>query len=271
MKTILITGASSGIGKATTKYFSENGWRVIATIRDKNKTRENFGFNENVEIFGGVDTTKIKTIKDVKNKIIKKFKYVDVVLNNAGFGIIGSIESCNDNEIRSIFEVNVFGYLNIIKEFLPIMRKRNSGTIINITSIGGRITFPFFGYYNATKHSIDSISEALWYELEDTNIKVKVIEPGFTNTSFATKGMKKGSIKIPFYDKKIDKLENKMKKGTNNKEGTSPELIAKLIFKAANDKSTKLRYHKGSLSGPLLFFNKYLPEKIFMNLLKRGF
>lgn len=270
MKTIFITGATSGIGKETAKYFSENNWKVIGTSRKKISAKE-LGFNENVTIYSDVDITSLKSIKVAREKAQKEFGFVDVVLNNAGFGMIGAIETCDEKEIRAQFETNVFGHVNVIKEFLPVMRENNKGHIINITSIGGKIAFPYFGYYNATKYSMEAISEALWYELKDTNIKVKVVEPGFTRTGFATTGMKEGSVNIPFYKEPIKKLRDRMVGNTKSGNGSDPIEVSKVIFKAANDDNKKLRYNAGSLSGTLLFAKKYFPDFAFMNLIKRQF
>lgn len=269
MNTVFITGASSGIGKASATYFSEKGWQVVATVREKDQTRETLGFNERVLVVPGVDITKPQTVKKAVNAGIKEFSGIDALINNAGFGLIGAVETCSDEQIRAQFEVNTFGHITVLKALLPHFREQNSGCILNITSIGGRITFPFFGYYNASKYAMEAVSEALWYELSETGIRVKVFEPGFTRTGFATKGMQLGSRNLSFYNKAIKKLKERLESGTQQGGGSDPADIAEEIFKAVNDDSRQLRYHSGSLSGPLLFARKYFPDTMFMNLIKR--
>ncbi len=262
MKTILITGANSGIGKECVKLFAKNNYQVIATVRNVKKAKD-LDFPQNVDI-QELDVTNFAQAKKVKNYILKKYKRLDILLNNAGFGIIGAVETYSQEDLEKQFKTNLFAPIELIKLFLPEMRHDNQGTIINITSIGGRITFPYFGAYNASKHSLDVFSEALHMELKRTNIKVKIIEPGFTQTNFAKSSMKKSSLPIDFYEETQYELEETMKNGTS---GSDPKEIAQAIYDASQDESKKLRYSAGNLAKPLLALRKFLPQSIFEKLI----
>lgn len=261
MKTILITGSSSGIGKECVELFAKNNYQVIATMRNTKKAKE-FNWPKNVDV-QELDTTNYAQIKKIKNYILKEYKRLDILLNNAGYGIIGAVETYSQQDIENQFKTNVFAPIEIIKAFLPEMRHDNQGTIINVTSIGGRITFPYFGAYNASKHALDVFSQALHMELQRTNIKVKVIEPGFTQTNFATSSMKTSELPIEFYEEGQQELEQAMRQGDS---GTHPKEIAQLIYEASQDTSNQLRYAGGNLAKPLLYMKKILPHSIFEKL-----
>ncbi|MBS3158856.1 SDR family oxidoreductase [Candidatus Woesearchaeota archaeon] len=265
MKTILITGASSGIGKSTVELFAKKAWNVVATMRDPSKAKE-FNWPENVLVLK-LDVTNKKEILNARKKAEEKFGNIDVLVNNAGYALIGAIETCSEKQIRDQFETNFFGAVNVIKEFLPRMRERNSGTLINISSIAGKAVFPHYGYYCATKCSIEAVSEALWYNLIHTSVRVKIIEPGTIQTQFYAKGMEIGEIKIPFYEKTADKQLT----GIKTEGRTDPKVIAELIYKAATDNSRKLRYHAGQFSTSLLLLRKILPDSAFMWLVRKKF
>ena len=262
MKTILITGASSGIGKACVELFAKHNYQIIATMRNTKKAKE-FKWPKNVDV-QELDITNYAQVKKVKNYILKEYKRLDILLNNAGYGIIGAVETYSQQDLEGQFKTNVFAPVEIIKSFLPEMRKDNQGTIINVTSIGGRISFPYFGAYNASKHALDVFSQALHMELKRTNIKIKVIEPGFTQTNFASSGMKTSELPIDFYEDGQQELEQAMKQG---EDGTPPEEIAQLIYDASQDDSNQLRYAGGNLAKPLLIMKKFLPQSVFEKLI----
>jgi short-subunit dehydrogenase len=147
------------------------------------------------------------------------------------------------------------------------MRERDQGVIVNVTSIGGRMTFPFYGYYSATKYALEAVSEGLWHDLYPSQVRVKVIEPGFTQTAFAETGLVMGEIDLPFYRERIRRLTERLKQGGT---GTPPEVIADLIVRAAEDPGRRLRYHAGLYAGPLLALRRLLPDTWFMRLLRRN-
>ena len=191
MKTVLITGASTGIGKATAIYFAEKGWNVVATMRNINSL-DLCNYPNIIKLKLYVNDN--KSISDAINSSIETFGKVDVIINNAGYAAAGAFECASQEQIKKQFDVNVFGLMNVTRAILPHFRKNNSGTIINLASVAGHAGFPTFTLYNSTKFAVEGFSEALQYELRQFNIKVKIVEPG--------------PIKTDFYDRSMDKIEN---------------------------------------------------------------
>jgi len=261
MKTVLITGSSSGIGKATVELFSSKGWNVVATMRHPENVK-NFHWPKNVKILE-LDVTKPKTIHQARISAEKLFGGVDVLINNAGYGLFGALETCSEKQILDQFDTNVFGVVAVLKEFLPSMRKRNEGTIVNVTSIVGKVTLPYMGYYCATKYALESLSEALWHEISSTNIRVKIVEPGTTETNFV-KGKIVGDVPLSFYEKEMKEIRNE-----TSWKGSSQESIAQIIYQASTDTSKKLRYPAGKFVGSFLLLKKILPEFLYLKLIKR--
>ncbi|RAJ32170.1 SDR family oxidoreductase [Pedobacter cryoconitis] len=241
MKTILITGTSSGIGKATAKKFAAEGWNVIATMRSPEKEEE-------LSAIKNIFLTKL----DVQNKEsiaaaisagIEKFGSIDAIVNNAGFGVLGAFEKSTTEQILQQFSVNVFGVMDVIKAILPHFRARQAGLIINITSQGGRVTFPTCSLYHSTKFAIEGFSESLAYELLSQNISVKIIEPGSTESNFFSAVSMSANDSITAYEE-FDKiaLENWAKNDTMS--STTAD-IAQVIYEAACDNKDQLRYMAG--------------------------
>lgn len=265
MPTVLITGTSSGIGKATVERFAAAGWQVVATMRQPADAAD-FDWPDDV-LVERLDLNDANSILLAKTAAEARFGLVDVVVNNAGYGLTGAIETCSEAQVRAFFETNLFGTLRVIRTFLPQMRERDAGMLINVSSIGGRMTFPFYGYYNAGKHALESLSEAIWLELHDTGVRVKLIEPGFTQTDFATGGLQQGEHEIPFYAERIERLTQRLQQGQS---GSPPTAIAEAIFRAANDPSSRLRYSAGKYAWLLLTLRRWLPDRVFMNLIRRA-
>lgn len=255
MPTILVTGASSGIGKATVELFAKKDWTVIATMRDPNAAKS-FGWTPNIMVVP-LDVTNQKTIETARRSVEKQFDSLDVLLNNAGYGLMGSIESCTEKQMMDQFDTNVFGLVRVTKEFLPLLKKSKQASIINISSIVGKMTMPYMGYYAASKHAVVALSEGLWYDLYHTNVRVKVIEPGATNTKFVER-------------KTIGETHNSedIRKKISWK-GSPPTTIAKVIWKAANDRSHRLRYHAGQFSTSSLAARAILPDRLFMEMMRQ--
>jgi NADP-dependent 3-hydroxy acid dehydrogenase YdfG len=182
-KTILITGASSGIGKATGKLFHEKGWNVVATMRTPEKETELTQL-DNV-LVTRLDVLDEASIQSAIEAAISRFGKIDALLNNAGYGAYGPLEAFPMNKIRRQFETNVIGLLAVTKAVLPHMRAQKSGVVANVSSIGGKIAFPLGTLYHGTKFAVEGLSEALQYELGANGINVKIIEPGMIQTDFA--------------------------------------------------------------------------------------
>ncbi|MEO0836542.1 MAG: SDR family oxidoreductase, partial [Cyanobacteria bacterium J06642_3] len=184
-KTILITGASSGIGKATAQLFQAKGWHVVATMRNPEKETE-LTTLENV-LVTKLDVLDAESINKSVQLGIEKFGKIDVLLNNAGYGAFGVLEATPTENIQRQFGVNVLGLLDVTKAILPHFRKNKAGILINVSSVGGKMTFPLGSLYHGTKFAVEGISEALSFELEAIGCKVKIIEPGAIKTDFASR------------------------------------------------------------------------------------
>lgn len=266
-RTVLITGASSGIGKATVEKFAREQWNVAATSRSIDA--ELFKPWPNVRSYK-LDVTDTESIANTFNQIVKDFGEVDAVVNNAGYAVDGVFESITDAQIKKQFETNVFGLMNITRQAIKIMRPQQKGVIIQVASMGGRLTFPLYSVYHSSKWAVEGFSESLHYELRQFGIKIKIIEPGVIKTAFYGR-----SRVFAKPDKKLgyDDFSNKVEKVALNagSKGESPDKVADKIFYAANSNSYKLRYVVGS-PAPLLFaLRKFLPDSIFMAIVRLSY
>ena len=262
-KTILITGSSSGIGKATAIYFAEQGWNVIATMRTPEKAGD-WAQHRNITLTR-LDVLDFDSIKEAINETINKFGKIDAVVNNAGYGLVGPFEASTDEQIRRQFDTNVFGLMNVCREILPHFRAQCDGTIINVASMGGRLTFPLYSLYHGTKWAVEGFSEALQFELQPLNIRVKIIEPGAIKTDFYDRSMDVMSKPgLTAYDSFVNKAMPNMNKFGEIAPG--PEKVAAVIFKAATDGSGKLRYQVNS--APLLALRRLLPLSLFQRIVR---
>lgn len=264
-KTILITGASTGIGRATAEYFSAKGWNVAATMRTPSKENSLQSLS-GVKLYA-LDVTDVHSIEKAFESTINDFGGIDVVVNNAGYGAIGIFEKSTPEQIQKQFDTNVFGAMNVIRAILPYFRGKKSGTVINVTSMGGLITFPIYSVYHGTKWALEGFSESLQYELRPFNVKIKCVEPGAIKTDFYTRSQdlfnKEGFDVYDDYEK--TSLYNTQKAG---EDAPGPEVVAKEIFRAANDNSFKLRYPVGSQAPALLFLRRILPNSWFFAIVR---
>lgn len=238
-KTILITGSSSGIGKATAIFFAEQGWNVIATMRKPEEETE-LTTLQNVWV-AALDVLDPKSIEKTVNEGIERFGKIDVLVNNAGYGAYGPLEVFERENIIRQFNTNVIGLLDVTKAVLPHFRKNRDGVIINVSSVGGRLTFPFGALYHGTKFAVEGISESLSFELAAFGVKVKIVEPGATATDFAGRSFDfKNDESIEEYQGLIAKLMKMMEDLSGNSSAAS--VVAEKIYEAATDGSDKLRY-----------------------------
>ncbi|MBN1799822.1 MAG: SDR family oxidoreductase [Spirochaetales bacterium] len=256
MKTIFITGASSGMGKAVATYAQKRGWQVAATMRSPQREKE-LAVLDNVKCFK-LDVTKPESIKKAFDLAVKAFGKIDVVLNNAGYSLIGPFETTTVDDIKRQYDTNVFGLMNVVREILPHLRKNKGGTIINVASIGGRIGFPLYSLYNGSKFAVEGFSESLQHELRPLGIRVKIIEPGVIKTDFYGRSMahthKTG---IADYDPYVQRTHQKMMAMGEN--GITPEKAAKKIYKAVKSKSWRMRYSIGADAKAILFIRRMFP------------
>ena len=265
-KTVLITGASSGIGKSTAMYFSKKGWNVIATMRSPEKEME-LNRIQNIDCVH-LDVTDSDSIKNAIETSLNKYKKIDVIVNNAGYGLTGPFELLTKDQIHKQFETNVFGLMEVTKQLLPHFRKEKMGTIVNISSVGGRLTFPLYSLYHGSKWAVEGFSESLQFELAPFNIKVKLVEPGPIQTDFYDRSADKPQVEDKgVYTTMINSTMNKINKAGLT--GLPPEAVAKVIYKAANSKTNKLRYGVGLSIQIALFLRKILPDIIFLPIIRQ--
>ena len=199
-KTILITGVSSGLGKALAEEALQQDWRVIGSVR-KEEARTAFESIKPGRAFGRLlDVRETGRMPELAAEIEENIGPIDVLVNNAGYGLSSTIEEAPLDEIREQFEVNVFACIALLQAVLPYMRKRHSGRILNITSMGGLLTFPGVGIYNATKFAMEGITEALSQEVKDFGIMVTAIEPGLFKTDWSGRSLRNGPETIRDYD-----------------------------------------------------------------------
>ena len=236
-KTIFITGASTGLGKATAKLFQSKGWNVIATMRQPEKDTE-LSQLKNVTLLP-LDVTNTAQIDSTVKQALS-LGDIDVVFNNAGYGLIGPLESTTDRQIVRQLETNVLGTIRVTQAFIPWFRKRKAGLFISTTSIGGLITFPLSSIYHATKWALEGWSESLAFELGKFGIGVKTVSPGGIKTDFISRSLDTSSHEA--YTALVEKLYS----GFSEHNFTPAEDIAQVVYEAATDEKDKLRYVAGA-------------------------
>lgn len=242
-QTILITGASSGIGKDAVKYFQLKGWNVIATMRNPEKETELTRL-QNVFVTK-LDVLDLDSIHQAIDKGIQKFGGIDVLLNNAGYGAYGPLESFPRENILRQFNTNVIGLLDVTRAILPHFRENRKGIIMNVSSMGGKMTFPLGSLYHGTKFAVEGISESLRYEVEEFGCRVKIIEPGAIATDFAGRSFDfNNDEKMTAYQNIVSKIMTTFPKMIKSASPTS--IVTKVIYEAATDGSKKLRYMAGN-------------------------
>jgi NAD(P)-dependent dehydrogenase (short-subunit alcohol dehydrogenase family) len=266
MKTVLITGSSTGIGKTIAAYFQAMGWNVAATMRSPEKETELTEL-ENLKCIR-LDVTDEASVRSAIDETIEAFGGIDVIVNNAGFGTIGPFEAATKEQIERQFDTNVFGIMNVTRAILPYFREKRSGVIINIASAGGRMTWPLYTLYHGTKWAVEGFSESLQFELRPFNIRIKIIEPGAIKSDFWGRSQevltKKG---LSVYEEYVNTVvPNLQKSGANAPE---PEVVAEVVYKAANDKSWRLRYQPQAGTSFTLFLRSMLPARWFNAVVRR--
>ena len=267
-KTILITGASSGIGKETTRLFHDKGWNVIATMRSPEKETE-LAQLDNV-LVTRLDVTDSSSIDAAVAKGLERFGSIDVLLNNAGYGAYGPLELFPMEKIERQFDTNVIGLLAVTKAVIPHMRAQDSGTIVNISSIGGQMTFPLGTLYHGTKFAVEGLSESLHFELEPLGIKVKIVEPGMIATDFGGRSFDfVNDESVEDYQAVVQKLMATWTGG--DMQASEPVVVSEVIWDAVTDGSDTLRYRAGADAVQLLDNRKALDDAAFIGGLKAQF
>jgi NAD(P)-dependent dehydrogenase (short-subunit alcohol dehydrogenase family) len=239
-KVWLITGCSTGFGRELSKAVIANGDKVAVTARKIQDVNDIVEGHEENAISITLDVTKQSDIDAAVNLTIEKFGKIDVLVNNAGIGYFGAIEESEEEEVRRMFDINVFGLGNMTKAVLPIMRNQKSGHIVNISSIGGLRSFPAVGYYNATKYAVDGLSEALAKEVVHLGIKVTIICPSGFRTDWAGRSAENSNIVIEDYATTAGKNKSDIRGYSGNQPG-DPARAALAIIKAVESENPPLR------------------------------
>ena len=266
-KVILITGASSGIGLVTAVYLANKNYKVYGTARRLNEMTPIINAGGNAL---KLDVTKEEDIINGVNYVIEKEGRIDVLWNNAGFGLWGAVEDISIERAKNQFDVNLFGLARITQEVLPFMRERKEGIIINTSSVGGRIYTPLGAWYHSTKHALEGLSDCLAYELKKFGIKVCLLQPGMIVTEFndvMLENLQKNSKNSP-YSKLNKAMINGIKKNIKNPIGSHPIVVAKCVEKIIVSKRPKKRYLVGYGARSMLFIRNWFGDRFFEFILK---
>lgn len=263
-KVVLITGASSGIGLHTAKLFQSKDWKVAATMRTPENATD-LQTIVDVECFR-LDVTDVDSIKSAISATLEKFGRIDAVVNNAGFAVVGPFEAATQEQIELQMQTNVYGVMNVCREILPYFREQKRGIIVNVASMGGRMTFPLYSLYHASKWALEGFSEGLQYEIKDFGIKIKIIEPGPIKTDFYKRSQsltkKEG---LTEYDNFVARaLPYLQKAGETAPDGS---IVAEVIYTAVTDDSWKMRYPVNSRL--VLTARRLLPDSLFLPIIRK--
>jgi NAD(P)-dependent dehydrogenase (short-subunit alcohol dehydrogenase family) len=263
--TVLITGTSSGLGRATAKLFHARGWNVVATMRTPSLETELTQLDR--MLVTHLDVQDTASIQAAVAAGLARFGRLDALVNNAGYGAYGPLEVTPLEKIRRQFDVNVVGLLSTTQALLPHFRAQRSGTIVNISSVGGRLAFPLGTLYHGTKFAVEGLSESLHYELAPLGIRVKIVEPGGINTDFGGRSLDfSNDPALPEYQALVQAVVGAL--GPMMADGSSAEKIAEAVYAATTDDTDQLRYEAGADAGPLLAARRAADDATFFAGLK---
>ena len=255
----LVTGASSGIGLVTAQALAQAGYRVFGT------SRKPVPSSSGVTMLVG-DVTDEASVKSLVQEIVKQVGRIDLVVNNAGIGLLGGAEESSIAQAQRLFDVNVFGVARVVNAVLPVMRTQKSGRIINMSSILGLIPSPYNAFYASTKHAIEGYSESLDHEVRQFGIRVVLVEPGVTRTAFE-ENLTRADQPMPTYAQARARSEDLMRKWIEA--GDAPQVVADAVVKAATAAKPKLRYSAGKQSSQVRSLRRYLPEFVVDKILRK--
>lgn len=261
----LVTGGTSGIGRAICNQLSKSG----ITVYGAGRSVENGGTLDNYSTVK-IDVTKDKSVKEGVQYILEKEGKIDILVNNAGIGIAGSVEDSEIIEILEVFNTNVAGLIRMCKAVLPSMRDKASGTIINISSVGGLMGLPYRGIYSGSKSSVEMISEAMSMEVMQFGIKVVIIEPGDFKTGINENRRVAEATKTSIYKDDFDRIHKIINEEVSK--GEDPSKIGKLVLRIVNKKNPKLRYNVGNFASKLaLGIKRLLPPRLFERIMMKHY
>ncbi|HEY6883645.1 MAG TPA: SDR family oxidoreductase [Nitrososphaeraceae archaeon] len=270
-KVAVVTGSSSGIGYETSLMLARNGFLTFATMRnlDKSENIKQIATKEKLPIHvNQLDVTNDASVKNAVQAILSETGRIDVLVNNAGYGLNGAFEDLAMDEIKAQYETNVFGLIRTTQAVLPIMRRQKSGIIVNISSGAGRFGFPGGSAYVSTKFAVEGLSESMSYELEPFGIKVAIVEPGVIRTNFVTVVAKKSQDPNSPYSQIMQKMatviENMMKNSSS-----SPDLVAKVVLNAVTNENPNLRYLAGKDVETWLDSKRNMSDQEFYKMMRQ--
>lgn len=269
-KVIIVTGASSGMGKDFALHLLKKGHTVYGLARRVERM-------DDIVQAGGkaiaMDVTNEEQIQKAVDQVLKEQGKVDVLINNAGYAVYGSVEEANIDAARRQFEVNIFGLASLTQKIIPSMRERKSGTVINISSMGGKMYTPFGAWYHATKHALEGWSDCLRVELIPFGVDVVIIEPGGIDTEFTDVFFQnlQGDPENGPYAGALKKVIQSSREMAENGKLSKPSVITNLIDKAVHSEKPKTRYVAGAYAKPLMFMRKYFGDRRFDKILMKQF
>jgi NAD(P)-dependent dehydrogenase (short-subunit alcohol dehydrogenase family) len=277
-KVALVTGSSSGIGFETALVLARNGFKTFASMRNLGKSK-NITQVANREILPlevvQLDVNDDISVKEAVDKIVTVEDHrIDVLVNNAGYGLFGALEDLSIEEIKAQFETNFFGVVRVTQQVLPVMRKQNNGLIVNISSVGGRLGIPGLSAYHSTKFALEGLSESISYELEPFGIRVVLIEPGFIRTNIMNSSIiaKKAQDPNSLYFSLTQQLERSFKLAMENTSASSPpEEVAKVVLQTIRSTNPKLRYTVGNDAASIIQAKTTMSDTEFGGLIKQQF
>ena len=275
-KVALVTGSSSGIGFETSLMLARAGFNTYASMRnlEKSKNITEIAKKEKLPLqVVQLDVNNDGSVKDAIVKILKADQRIDVLINNAGYGLFGSVEDTSIEEIKAQFETNFLGVVRVTQQVLPLMRRQNSGTIVNVSSVGGRIGLPALSAYHSTKFALEGLSESIAFELEPFGIRVVIIEPGVIRTNIlnsSSSAKKALDPKSPYFSLS-QKLNDNFKSMMESELSSPPEEVAKVILQAVTSENPQLRYSIGDDAANLIHARKNMPDKEFRKMIMKNF
>jgi NAD(P)-dependent dehydrogenase (short-subunit alcohol dehydrogenase family) len=273
----LVTGSSSGIGFETSLLLARNGFHTYASMRDLKKSKDitQIANKEKLPLqVVQLDVIDDRSGREAIDKVVEENKRIDVLVNNAGYGLLGALEDLSIEEIKAQLETNFFGAIRVTQQVLPVMRKQKSGTIVNISSVGGRMGIPSLSAYHSTKFALEGLSESISYELKPFGIRVVLIEPGFIRTNIMNSSIiakKAQDLNSPYFSL-TQQLEKSFKSAMENTSASSPpEEVAKVVLQAITSDSPKLRYAVGNDAASLIQAKTTMSDTEFAGLIKQQF
>jgi NADP-dependent 3-hydroxy acid dehydrogenase YdfG len=267
LKNIIITGASGGLGKEIAMYFSKNGWNVIATMICI-KNQDVFRGIPNIECYE-LNVTSNESIEKAKTAILKEYKSIDLVINNAGVGYRSFVELSEDSKIEAIVNVNWLGVVKVCRAFIPHFREQKKGQFINISSIAGLVNLPLGSFYHATKKAVESFSECMAYELLDFNISVCTVQFGNAPTNFQKNVSKCKTTSIDSYNLMMDSINNIMVEKSNENHHLTEVIVEKIYDIAENPSKKFRRYSIGFHANLMKYLRRFLGYRLFNIVIRR--